>query len=108
MSSSNLSALMRAPALSIAIKYANKSIDSILSKVKKAATKVLQVAEIEVEGIKEEVWEDLSALYYKYEDNDQKKAFREIMHEISEKINENKWDTIYKKLYRIGQNSFLK
>ena len=107
MSSSNFSALMRAPALSIA-KYANKSIDSILSTVKKVATKVLQVAEIEVEGIKEEVWEDLSALYYKYEDNDQKKAFREIMHEISEKINENKWDAIYKKLYRIGQKSLIK
>jgi len=54
----------------------------------------------DMEDMKQEVWSDLSRLYYKYEDDEQKKAFREVMHEISEKIDEGKWDVIYNKLRR--------
>ena len=54
----------------------------------------------DMEDMKQEVWSDLSRLYYKYEDDEQKKAFREVMHEISEKIDEGKWDVIYNKMRR--------
>jgi hypothetical protein len=54
-----------------------------------------------METIKQDVWRDLSAVYYKYEDNTQKKAFREILLEISEKMNEGKWDSVYRKLHSI-------
>jgi hypothetical protein len=46
------------------------------------------------------VWADLSRIYYKYEDEAQKKAFRDILKEISEKIQDDKWETVYKKIYR--------
>jgi len=54
----------------------------------------------DMEDMKQEVWLDLSRLYYKYEDDEQKRAFREVMHEISEKIDEGNWDVIYNKLRR--------
>ena len=41
------------------------------------------------------------ALYYKYED--QKKAFREVMYDICEKIKDGKWESVYNKLYRAEQ-----
>lgn len=54
---------------------------------------------INAETIKREIWNDLSAVYYKYEDDAQKRAFREIISEISEKLNQGKWDLVYRKLY---------
>lgn len=56
---------------------------------------------VNAETIKREVWSDLSAVYYKYEDEDQKRAFREIIFEISEKLNQGKWDLVYRKLYSV-------
>jgi hypothetical protein len=47
-----------------------------------------------------EIWDDLSRIYYKYETNDWKQAFREVIKEISEKVNEDEWHIIYNKLYR--------
>jgi hypothetical protein len=76
---------------------------SIRNIVKDVVNNILTPAEVELDEIKEEVWMDLSSLYYKYEDENQKRAFRELMCEISEKISEGKWDTVYKKLYRLGQ-----
>jgi len=72
-------------------------------KVKGVIDQLLQPNEVELDEIMGEVWEDLSALYYKYEDEDQKKAFREVMNEIALKINEGKWESVYNKLYRVGQ-----
>lgn len=69
-------------------------------KVKKIVDQFLPPSEVELESIKEETWCDLSALYYKYEDEEQKKAFRQVMREICEKISEGKWDAVYRKLYR--------
>jgi len=71
--------------------------------VKDVIDQILPPNEVEIETIKEEIWDDLSSLYYKYEDEDQKKAFREVMYEICGKISEGKWDTVYKKLYRSEQ-----
>ena len=39
-------------------------------------------------NMKDEVWLDLSRIYYKYEDTTQKQAFREVVLEMSDKINE--------------------
>jgi hypothetical protein len=59
--------------------------------------------EVELDTIKEEIWQDLSALYYKYEDDEQKRAFREVMYDICDKISEGKWESVYRKLYRTDQ-----
>lgn len=71
--------------------------------VKDVVNHILASSEVDISEIKDEIWNDLSDLYYKYEDEDQKRAFREVMHEISEKINDGKWENVYRKLYRIGQ-----
>jgi len=51
----------------------------------------------------EDIWTELSDLYYKYEDDAWKSAFREVFYYISEKVQENKWPTVYKNLYRRGR-----
>jgi hypothetical protein len=71
--------------------------------VKEVIDQILPSVDVELTDIKEEVWIDLAALYYKYEDEDQKRAFREVMHEICDKISSGKWDSVYKKLYRVEQ-----
>ena len=78
----------------------SEPLETIKNKVKDVVMRVLPPSEVDIGELKEEVWQDLSALYYKYEDEEQKKAFREVVHEISEKIKEGKWSTVYKKLYR--------
>lgn len=69
--------------------------------VKDVIDQILPSGEVELTDIKEEIWQDLSALYYKYEDEDQKRAFREVMYDISERIQEGRWDSVYKILYRV-------
>ena len=71
--------------------------------VKEVIDQILPPSDVELEGIKEEVWADLSALYYKYEDEVQKKAFRKVMQDICDKMSQGKWDSVYKKLYRADQ-----
>jgi hypothetical protein len=71
--------------------------------VKEVIDQILPPSDVELEAIKEEIWADLSALYYKYEDEVQKKAFRQVMQEICVKMSQGKWDTVYKKLYRADQ-----
>jgi hypothetical protein len=71
--------------------------------VKDVIDQILPPSEVELETIKEEIWMDLSALYYKYEDEEQKKAFREVMQDICEKLSQGKWDAVYRKLYKAEQ-----
>jgi len=71
--------------------------------VKGVIDQILPPSDIELEAIKEEIWADLSALYYKYEDEVQKKAFRNVMQDICDKMSQGKWDSVYKKLYRAEQ-----
>jgi hypothetical protein len=73
------------------------------SMVKEVIDQILPPSDVELEAIKEEVWADLSALYYKYEDEVQKKAFKKVMQDICDKMNQGKWDSVYKKLYRAEQ-----
>jgi hypothetical protein len=61
---------------------------------------VLLPHEVDEVAIRDEIWSDLSEIYYKYDDNRQKRLFREILTEIAEKINEDKWGTFYRKIYK--------
>jgi hypothetical protein len=68
----------------------------------------MPVNTISVEMIKNDIWRDLSLVYYKYEDNSQKKAFREILVDIANKLDEGNWNCVYRKLYRIDSNTNTK
>lgn len=56
--------------------------------------------EIDIEDEKQEIWKDLSTIYFKYDDETWRKAFREFVIELHEKIGEVKWDEIYNRIYR--------
>ena len=58
-----------------------------------------------LQEVKKEVWKELSLIYYKYEDNHQKRAFRKVISEISECLNDGNWGSVYNKLYRFEQLS---
>ena len=79
---------------------APEPLDALKEAIREVISKVLSSPEVDSDEVKEEVWADLSRIYYKYEDEAQKKAFREIMMEISKKIQDDKWETVYKKIYR--------
>jgi hypothetical protein len=57
--------------------------------------------ETNIEEMKEEIWADLSSIYYKYEDDGQKRAFKEVVGDMSKKVSEGDWGVIYEKLYRL-------
>jgi hypothetical protein len=77
----------------------SEPVEALKEKVTETVEKILPPIKNKIEDDKNEIWDGLSQLYYKYETNDWKKTFREVINEISEKINEDKWDTIYNKLY---------
>ncbi len=64
-------------------------------------SKILPPKEFDIEENKEEIWEDLSLIYFKYDDESQKRAFREVMKEIYEKIEGGRWDEIYREIFRL-------
>ena len=78
----------------------SEPLDALKGAIREMISKILPSSEVDPDEVKEEVWADLSRIYYKYEDEAQKKAFRDIMKEISEKIQDDKWETVYKKIYR--------
>jgi len=75
-------------------------VNGIKEKIRSAIVSILPPKEIDLDEVKDEVWTELSRLYYKYEDESQKRAFREVMQEIGEKLSEGKWNTVYHKLYQ--------
>ncbi|MGD2200034.1 MAG: hypothetical protein PVJ38_00205 [Candidatus Bathyarchaeota archaeon] len=75
-------------------------IDALKVAIREVISKVMPDEEVDIDEIKDEVWADLSRIYYKYEDEAQKRAFRSVMKEIAEKIQDDKWETVYKKIYR--------
>ena len=77
--------------------------NGIKEKVKEVIDQILPPSNVEIEEIKEEIWYDLSTLYYKYEDETQKRAFRSVMRDICDKIIQGKWESVYNKLYRSEQ-----
>jgi len=76
------------------------SVNLLVSTVRNTMSNIFSINETDINELKDEVWADLSAVYYKYEVEDQKRAFREVAYEIAEKIMDGKWDSIYKKFYR--------
>ena len=81
-------------------------LDQIKEKIKETIIKLIPPPPInDFNEIKDEVWKDLSQIYYKYETEEQKRAFREVLYDISDKMADDKWETIYKKLYREEKNS---
>ncbi len=83
-----------------------KQVNQTLTKIKEPAIRILPPVTVEMSNMKDEVWVDLSRIYYKYEDTTQKQAFREVVLEMSDKINDGRWETVYKKLYRI-ENPYI-
>ena len=76
---------------------------NVLGGIRRYLSKVIPPSKMDLEKDKSEVWLDLSAIYYKYEDSDQKRAFREVISEISENVKEGKWQSVYKKLYCVDK-----
>ena len=74
---------------------------NVLGGIRRYLSKVIPPSKMDLELDKSEVWSDLSAIYYKYEDSDQKRAFREVIREISDNVKEGKWQNVYKKLYSV-------
>lgn len=79
------------------------AVQNYLRTVRRFLIRVIPSNKISIATLKQDVWSDLSIVYYKYEDDNQKQAFREIMSEISERLNEGKWDNVYKKLHMMNQ-----
>ncbi len=77
---------------------------NVLGEIRRYLSKVIPPSKIDLELDKSEVWLDLSAIYYKYDDGVQKKAFREVIRDISNNVKEGKWQTVYKKLYSVDQS----
>ena len=82
---------------------ASEPLDSFKEMIREAIEKIYPSSDVPLDEIKDEVWTDLSRIYYKYEDEAQKRAFREVMKEIAEKMQGDRWETVYKKIYREEQ-----
>jgi hypothetical protein len=78
---------------------------SLFNTIRKKVSNIIPPINHDINEIKSEVWHDLSAVYYKYEDEFQKKAFREVVTDISKKVEAGNWDSIYKRLYRIERQN---
>ena len=65
-----------------------------LDGIRKYLSKVIPSSKMDLELDKSEVWSDLSAIYYKYDDGVQKKAFREVIRDISYNVKEGKWQSL--------------
>ena len=77
----------------------DKEIEIFKKKVKELIIKILPSSSTDVEEFKEDVWEQLAKLYYMYDLDAQKKAFREVIQEITKRVGEGDWALIQKKLY---------
>jgi hypothetical protein len=82
---------------------ASEPLDNIKEMIREVINKIFPSNQVDLEEVKDEVWSDLSRIYYKYEDEAQKKAFREVMREIADKMQDDKWETVYQKIYREEQ-----
>lgn len=77
----------------------SESLDAITGSIRETLTRILPSRTTDIEGEKKEIWKDLSMVYFKYEDEIWRKAFREILMELFDKISDVKWDEIYSKIY---------
>jgi hypothetical protein len=77
----------------------NGSLDILTGRIGETLTRIFPSREVDLEGEKKEVWKELSMIYFKYDDDTWRKAFREIMIYLFDQISESKWDEIYNKMY---------
>ena len=70
-------------------------------------SRLLPETNSDIATMKQDVWTDLSHLYYKYDHDFQKRAFREVMKEMSEMITEGKWAKAYRRIYRNNKTTPL-
>jgi len=75
-------------------------IEHLHSLAVKYISRILPDIHTDITTTKQEIWTDLSHLYYKYDNPHQKQAFREVIKEISRTINEDRWPTAHKRIYR--------
>ena len=97
--------LMDIPQVKNLLGSVNTNVTKIFKNISKSISNILPPIKHDIIKIQGEVWQDLSAVYYKYEDEYQKKAFRQVVNDISKKIEAGNWDSIYKRLYRIEHNN---
>ena len=76
------------------------TLEIIRGKIKETLVKIIPPNNIDIEEEKKEIWKELSIVYFKYDNEVWRQAFREVMIELYEKIGEVKWDEIYNKIYR--------
>jgi hypothetical protein len=81
------------------------SLMELKNKVGKIIRDAIPNRPIFLQEVKTEVWKEFSLIYYKYEDIHQKRAFRMVISEISECLNDGNWGSVYNKLYRFEQLS---
>ncbi len=86
----------RAPNLKIP---SSETLEIIRGKIKETLSKIIPPNNIDIEEDKKEIWKELSIVYFKYDDEIWRHAFRKVMIELYEKIGEVKWDEIYNKIY---------
>ena len=82
-----------------------RSLFSSMRSVLKLASDLVPANESDIDEVKEEIWRDLSAVYYKYDDDHQKKAFRRVVRDISGLLGDGKWRSVYSKIHRIEHKS---
>lgn len=70
-------------------------------------SRLLPDVHTDISTMKQEIWTDLSHLYYKYDHPTQKTAFREVLKELSRSINDDRWPTAYKRIYRTNNSPRL-
>jgi len=87
----------RAPNLIIP---ASGTLEIIRGKIKETLVKIIPPNSIDIEEEQKEIWKELSVVYFKYDNEIWRQAFRKVMIELYEKIGEVKWDEIYNKIYR--------
>ena len=86
----------RAPNLKIP---ASRTLEIVRGKIKETLIKIIPPNSIDIEEEQKEIWKELSVVYFKYDNEVWRQAFRKVMIELYEKIGEVKWDEIYNKIY---------
>jgi hypothetical protein len=105
MAQINGMALVDIPQVKNLLCSVSTNVTSFFTAFRTSISNIIPPINHDISEIQGEVWRDLSAVYYKYEDEFQKKAFRHVVNDISKKIEAGNWDSIYKRLYRIEHNN---
>jgi len=61
--------------------------------------RILPPRDVDIEEERREIWRDLSAIYFKYDDETWRQAFRDVLTDLYEKIRGVRWNEIYERLY---------